>query len=108
SNPLPEINDFVLLVSEDFFEDTLYEEVGIEFSYQSETDKHTTFTLLDTGKKFTDEGAIIYDRDFFDPDIPKIQYDIGIIYDSRRKIGITRAELDPIQTRILDLDAIPV
>ncbi len=104
SNPLPEINDFVLLVSQDFFEDTLYEQIGTEFDYKSEVDKHTIFKLLDTGKKFTDEGAIIYDRDFFDSSVPKIQHDIGHIYDSDEKIGITREELEAKQTFIEDLD----
>ena len=97
-----EINDPALIVSAEFFEQTIYDVVSVTIDIASETKKSTVIELLDTGKKFTDDGAIIYDRNLFGGGA-NIDHDTGVIYDSGFPIGITREELDAQITLIEDV-----
>jgi len=91
-HPLEEINDQSLWVSEDLFDDSIFQIISIEHIIQSEVSKKTQFELLDTGRKFTDQGAIVWNRDYFGT-APAWQFDTGIFYDSKYRIGVTRAEI---------------
>ncbi len=96
-NALIDANDPVMFISEDLFESTIYELKGLSYNFLSETKKIASFELLDTGRKFTDEGAITYDRDFYDITITPVIYGIGHFYDSIYRIGATESEIGTSQ-----------
>lgn len=100
---LEDINDLALWVSEDLFDSSIFEIIGIEHIISSEVSKKTELELLDTGRKFTDEGNIVWDRDLYG-DTSAWQFDIGIFYDSSYRIGVTRNEILAQKTYIRDVD----
>jgi hypothetical protein len=99
-NPLNEMNDQALLVSEDFFEDSLYETTEINYNMRDETNKRTIVKLLDTGRKYTDEAPIVWNRDLYGA--PSWQLDNGFILDAGHRIGATRSEILADTTYITD------
>jgi hypothetical protein len=101
-NPLHEINDLALLISQDFFEDTLYEETEIHIIMDDDVNKRTIVKLLDTGRKLSDSFTIIWDNALFNTETA-IQWDTSLIWDSSYAIGSTRAEILAEKNYIQDL-----
>lgn len=93
-DPMPEINDIGLVVSESLFIDTIFELIGIEYKLQSEVDKKVVFKMRDTGRRISDVAEMIYDHTFFDHAKLHLQFDKGLIFDSSFRIGITAREID--------------
>jgi hypothetical protein len=95
-NMLVEMNDQVTYISEDAFEDSLYEVKGIEYVMNSEVDKRSIFKLTDTGRNWSDEGAIVWDRNLYG-NSTTWQLDRGFYLDSSYAIGATAAEIGTSQ-----------
>ncbi len=96
-NMLVEMNDQVVFLSEDTLEDSLFEVKGIEYVINSEVDKRSMFKLTDTGRNWSDQGAIVWDRNLYG-NSTTWKLDVGIFYDSKYPIGSTQSEILALTT----------
>ena len=97
---LTQASDQALVVSEDLFYNQIFQVISIKYKIESETEKFAEFELYDTGRTFYD---VIYDLDYFEDIGFDWQYDIGLIYDSDYRIGVTRAEILAQKTYTQDI-----
>lgn len=104
-NGLIDLNDQVLIVSENFLETQLYEVLSIEHEIDSEVSKITKFELIDTGRDITDQGDLIWDRALFGTGA-NLTWDSGIIWDANYPIGTTADTIRAANNRFVDVDFI--
>jgi len=97
---LTQASDQALVVSEDLFYNQIFQVISIIYKIGSETEKTAEFELHDTGRTFYD---IVYDLDLYGNIGFNWQFGIGIIYDSKYRIGVTRAEILAQKTYTQDI-----
>jgi hypothetical protein len=87
--PLLEINDQIMMWSRRFYDENLYIITGVTNVYNISS-AYTEFILSDTGRKLSQEGTFVYDRNGYNIGADDIQYDAGFLYD----MDLTRGGID--------------